>query len=147
SLWTDADRKRAAAVDAELETINRQRTAAIAGLVQAVLERELAAAPAELREKLRAARNAPPGRRTDEQKQLLRLYPRVNVTAGNVSLYDAKAHRAIVAEYAQRTQSAQAKQPAADFVQAMTEIPGTVPATYVFARGDPQQPRQAVEPG
>jgi hypothetical protein len=49
SLWTDADRKRAAAVDAELETINRQRAAAIAGLVQAVLERELAAAPAELR--------------------------------------------------------------------------------------------------
>jgi hypothetical protein len=78
---------------------------------------------------------------------LLRLYPRVNVTAGNVSLYDAKAHRAIVAEYARRTQAAQAKQPAADFVQAMTEIPGTVPATYVFARGDPQQPRQAVEPG
>src|SRR5207237_1553407 len=46
-----------------------------------------------------------------------------------------------------RTEAVRTKRPAEDFVHALTEIPGQVPTTYLFARGDYQQPRQAVEPG
>jgi hypothetical protein len=33
------------------------------------------------------------------------------------------------------------------FVSALTEVPGKVPVTYLFNRGDHEQPRQAVAPG
>jgi hypothetical protein len=100
-----------------------------------------------LRAALRAARDAARDKRTAEQKQLLKDYPRINVNAGNVSLYDAKAHRALLATFTKRTDEAQKQRPAEDYVQSLTEVPGQVPTTHVFARGDIAQPRQAVAPG
>jgi mono/diheme cytochrome c family protein len=147
SLWTGADRARAAEVDAKLREIAKKRAEAVEALVKTVLERELAAAPEDLREPLRAAREAPRGKRTDEQERLLKAYPRVNVSSRNVSLYDARAFREITTDFDRRTELARAKRPAEDFVQALTEVPGAVPVTHLLARGDVQQPRQAVEPG
>src|SRR5262249_23484932 len=49
SLWTEADRQRAAAVDAEVNKINAERATAIEELVKQVLERELESAPEDLR--------------------------------------------------------------------------------------------------
>ena len=34
-----------------------------------------------------------------------------------------------------------------DFIQALTEVPGQTPVTYLFHRGDPKQPKEAVSPG
>ncbi|MBX6311890.1 MAG: PSD1 domain-containing protein [Isosphaeraceae bacterium] len=147
SLWNDADRAKAAEVDAEIKQIEKERTAALEALVAKVLEAELAEAPEALREKLREARDTPKNRRTEEQKQLLKDYPRVLVSIGNVSLYDAKAHGAIMKTFAQRIEAVRAQRPAEDFIHALTEVPGQVPTTHLFARGDYQQPRQAVEPG
>ena len=147
SLWSAADRQRAAAADAEVKQILSERATAVAELVQQVLERELAAAPEEVREALRAARTTPLAKRTPVQAQLLKDYPRVNVTTGNVSLYDGKAHRAVLAAFASRVSEAQKRRPAEDEVQALTEVAGQVPTTYLFARGDFAQPRQAVEAG
>jgi hypothetical protein len=147
SLWTDADRRRAAAADAEVKQILAQRAVALEELVHQVLDRELAAAPEELRDELRSARETPGPKRTARQVQLLKDYPRINVTAGNVSLYDAKAHRALLADFTSRVTEAQKGRPAEDDVQALTEVAGQVPTTFLFARGDFAQPRQAVEPG
>jgi mono/diheme cytochrome c family protein len=147
SLWTEDDRRRAAAADGAVKQIAQERTRAIEELVQTVLERELAAAPEEQREALRKARETPRNERTPEQVQLLKDYPRINVTAGNVSLYDAKAHRALLASFDKRTAAAQAGRPAEDYVHALTEVAGVLPTTFLFARGDHQQPRQPVEPG
>jgi hypothetical protein len=147
SLWTDTDRQRAAAVDAQVKQIAAERSAAIEELVQKVLERELEAAPENLRSALRAARDTPKDKRTAEQALLLKDYPRINVAAGNVSLYDARAHRALLATFEKRIAEAQQRRPAEDYVQVLTEVSGQVPTTHLFARGDFAQPRQSVEPG
>lgn len=45
------------------------------------------------------------------------------------------------------TETARKKRPDDDFVLCLTEIPGQVPPTRLFARGDFNQPRQEVAPG
>ncbi len=74
-------------------------------------------------------------------------YPRVNVTVGNVYLYEGKAVRDITAKYGKLAEAARARRPAENLVQALTEIPGKVPTTYLFFRGDHNQPRQQCLPG
>lgn len=147
SLWTAADRAQAEKVDTEVKAIERERAKEVEALVQKVFDQELAEAPAELREKLRSTRDTPPAKRTAEQKQWFKTYPRLNVAPGNVSLYDAKAFNAITKEFTGRVAKAREKRPAEDFVHALTEGPGPIPTTHLFFRGDIQQPRQAVEPG
>ena len=91
SLWTDADRKRASEVQAKVAAIAKERSKAVNELVKKVLEQELGSAPSDLRAKLRSARETAPAKRSAEQKELLKAYPRVNVDPGNVSLYDLRA--------------------------------------------------------
>jgi mono/diheme cytochrome c family protein len=147
SLWTKADRDRAAEVDAELREVVRERKERMDELVSQVLEKELAAAPEELRTPLREAREVPPAKRSEEQKALLKTYPRVLVTAGNVRLYDGKAAAAITKEFDEKTDAVKAKRPEDNFVQALTEVPGQAPVTRLFSRGDPNSPMQEVAPG
>lgn len=147
SVWTEADRDRAAAVDTELKAIAAERSKEVDALVASVLERELGAAPEELRDALRAARDTPAKERSDEQARLLKEYPRVLVTAGNVSLYDAKAFGAITKRFDAQRSAAQARRPAEDQVHPVTEAPGLEVVTHLFDRGDVHQPRQVVEPG
>jgi hypothetical protein len=147
SLWTDADRERAAEADARLARVARERAEAFNALVTAVLERELAALPEDLRGKLHAAHGTPPAKRSAEQKQLLEAYPRANVTPGNVYLYDRKAADALTKEFDRKAAEAKKGRPAEDFVASLTEVPGRVPVTRLFARGDVHQPRQEVAPG
>ncbi|MEO6811614.1 MAG: DUF1549 and DUF1553 domain-containing protein, partial [Isosphaeraceae bacterium] len=147
SLWTKADRDHAKEVDAELREIAKERTERMDELVSQVLERELAAAPEELRTPLREARDVPAAKRSTEQKSLLKTYPRVLVTTGNVRLYDGKTATAVTKEFDEKTAAATAKKPADNFVQALTETPGKVPVTHLFSRGDPKQPMQMVAPG
>ncbi|MDR3633847.1 MAG: PSD1 and planctomycete cytochrome C domain-containing protein [Isosphaeraceae bacterium] len=147
SLWSAAERQRAAEVDAEVAKIFEERQKKLGDLVAKVLERELAAAPAELRDKLRAARDTPEAKRDAGQKDLLKTYPRVLVSLGNVSLYDPVASQAIVAEADKKTADARAKRPADDYVHALTEVSGQVPVTHLLFRGNPTQPKQAVGPG
>ena len=111
SLWNEADREQAKAAEAAVGKINQQRAEAINALVSRVLEQELQAAPEELRQPLRDARDTPPAKRSEEQIELLRTYPRVLVTSGNVSLYDAKAYNQISSEFAKRIAGAEPKRP------------------------------------
>ncbi|WP_406693919.1 PSD1 and planctomycete cytochrome C domain-containing protein [Singulisphaera sp. Ch08] len=147
SLWTADERSRAASVDAEVKAIDLERAKAVAALVKKVFEQELAEAPEELRGKLREACDTPKSQRSAEQKQWLKTYPRLNVLPGNVSLYDAKAFNALTKDFAAKVAKAREKRPSEDFVHALTEVPGQVPTTNLFFRGDIQQPRQAVLPG
>ena len=64
SLWTDADRQpRRRGPMPRSQRSPGERSAAVEELVKKVLERELAAAPEDLREQLRAARETPPAKR------------------------------------------------------------------------------------
>lgn len=147
SLWTEADRKKAAEVDAELAKIEQERSAALEALVKVVLERELAVAPEALRPKLREARTIPAEKQTAEQKSLLKEYPRVLVSTGSVSLFDAQATNQIQEKSAKRAEETRKKRPPEDFVHVLTETLGKIPKTHLHHRGDPKQPKQEIGPG
>jgi Protein of unknown function (DUF1553)/Protein of unknown function (DUF1549)/Planctomycete cytochrome C len=146
SLWSADDRAKAAEVDAKVKVAQAERGAKIAELVAQVLERELAGLPDDLRSRVREALDAPVKQRTDEQKALMKAHPRVLVSPGNVSLYDAKAFQAISAQFDKKAADARVGRPAEAFVHATTEVAGPVPPTRLNVRGDPKQPSHEVAP-
>jgi hypothetical protein len=147
SLWTDADRQRAEWSRKLVDQAQGLRGQAIDQLVDQTLEKELAVAPEERRAALREARKVPEEKRTDEQKALLKEYPRVLVNPSNVSLYDGTAHGRIMATFESLIDQAQAVRPPEAYIACLTEVPGRVPASRLLSRGDFNQPRQEVAPG
>jgi hypothetical protein len=146
SLYRDADRRQAAQIEAEAQRIDQERQKKLQEHIEATFRKQLAKLPESIREKARAAHDAPPEKRTAEQMRLLRENPNLNVTAGSLYLYDSKAAAELKA-LADKAAAVRAKKPTEDFVRALTEVPDRVPTTYVFHRGDPEQPRQKVAPG
>ncbi len=146
SLSTDADRRRAAQIEAEAARIDAERITKMNAYIERTFAKELQKLPEKLREPIRLARRTPPAKRTAEQSRLLKENPSVNVTAGSLYLYDPKAAADLKA-IAGRAAALRATKPVEEFVRALTEIPGRVPATHLFARGDHTQPKQAVLPG
>lgn len=146
SLYTEADRAQAAVVEAEAKLVEEERTRRQAEFIAATFEKELAKLPEELREPARAARDTPEKERTPEQKQLLKQYPSLNVSAGSLYLYDQKAADELK-QLADRANEIRSRKPAEEFVHALREVPGEQPETFLFHRGDPTQPRQACSPG
>lgn len=146
SLYTDADRASAAAIEAEAVVIDKQRQAKLDGYIQATLEKEIAKLPEDKREACRAAHKTPADKRTPEQQQLFKDFPSLNVNAGTLYLYDNAAAKDLEQE-AKRAAEVRSKKPVEDFVGPLTEIPGQVPETQLFHRGDPDQPKQTLPPG
>ena len=146
SLYTDADRRRAAEVEAEAAKIDQERLKKQQEYIEATFAKQLAKLPEALRDKARTARTTPPAKRTAEQQRLLKEHPSLNVSAGSLYLYDSKA-AAVLKKLADQATAIRAKKPVEDFVRALTEVPGRVPATFLFHRGDPDQPKQAVAAG
>ncbi len=77
---------------------------------------------------------------------MMREHPSLNVSAGSLYLYDKKAADELK-KIAEDATAIRAKKPVEEYIRVMTETPGQVPATYLFNRGDPDQPKQAVPPG
>ncbi|TWU20215.1 Planctomycete cytochrome C [Novipirellula galeiformis] len=102
------------------------------------------------------------GKRTDAQKTLLAKHQDVVVSESNLAKFDeaAAAELATLKQEMDQTQErapqlaairkraaeVRAKKPKEEFVRALTEVPGTVPDTFLFARGDHQSPQQQVQP-
>ncbi len=147
SLWSDETRQKAAAIDAELKKLADERNAEMDKIVAAIFESEVAKLPEEQRELAQKARDTTAKDRTDEQKQLLKDHPSLNVSRGSAYLYDRKKVDALTKDFDARQNELKAKRPAEDFVPCLTEVPGKFPQTFVFYRGDVNQPKQAVEPG
>lgn len=146
SLYTDAQRAEAAEIEQEAKNIEQQRTEKQQQYIDATLELELAKLDPEIREAVRDATQTPEAMQTPLQKSLLKQYPSVNVTAGSLYLYNRKAADELKA-LADKAAEIRSKKPKEDFVRVLTEVPGQVPETYVFARGDHEQPQDAVEAG
>ena len=146
SLYTEADRAKAAEIEAEAKEIDAERTEKQNEFIAATFEKELARLPEEIRETARAARDTAAKERTDEQKSLLKKHPSLNVTSGSLYLYDRKAADQLK-EMAAEAKKVRDGKPVEQFVRALTEPPGSVPVSYLFARGDHEQPKQELEPG
>jgi mono/diheme cytochrome c family protein len=147
SLWTDAERAKAAEVDAEVAVVSQERQAKEAAYLDEVLEAELAKLPEDVRAPLREAYKAPKDKLSDDQKKLLEQNPAVSRISGGVlyqykpdAIEELKKIDARIAEIA-------AKKPPQDFIAITNEVPGNLPVTHLFHRGDHQQPKDAVSPG
>lgn len=145
SLTTDADRKRSAELEAEAKAIDQERTKRQSELIEAVFERELKKVPAAEQEAVALARNTPAKKRNKDQVALLRKYPSVNVSAGSLYLYDRKAADEL-SKLAAKAKAIRDQKPQPEFVRALTEVPGQVPPTFLFARGDHEQPKEELSP-
>jgi hypothetical protein len=146
SLLTDADRRKAGEIEAEAVKVDQERLRRQKDYIEQTFQKELAKLPEALREPMRAAFQAPEAKRTAEQKKLLREHPSCNVSAGSLYLYDSKA-AAELKKLADQAAMVRARKPVEDYMRALTEVPGQVPATRLFHRGDPDQPKQTVAPG
>ena len=146
SLYTEADRKKASEVEAEAKKLADDRTAKQKQYIEEALTKHLEKFEAGLREQLRAAYDTPADKRTAEQKKLLADNPSVNINAGVLYQYNPKAADDLKAMDA-KIAEIRGRKPAEDFISVLTEPPDKVPVTYLFHRGDPKQPKDAIPPG
>lgn len=146
SLYSDADRARAAAVEAEAQTLQKDLDAKTARFLAAATEKELAKFPEDVRSKLRAALDTPADKRSAGQKSLLAANPSVNISAGVLYQYDTKASDELKKD-AERVAAKRSEKPPEDFVSVVDEVPGVAPETRLFHRGDHRQPKSPVGPG
>ncbi|HEY1171346.1 MAG TPA: PSD1 and planctomycete cytochrome C domain-containing protein [Verrucomicrobiae bacterium] len=146
SLYTAEDKAKAAEVEKEAQALVTERDAKQKTYIEEALVKELEKFPEEKRKELRAAIDTPAAKRTEEQKQLLKSNPSVNISPGVLYQYNQKAADEIKA-YEPKIAAIRAKKPVEDFIQPMTEVPGKIPVTYLFHRGEHAQPKQAIKPG
>ncbi|MEZ6130402.1 MAG: PSD1 and planctomycete cytochrome C domain-containing protein [Planctomycetaceae bacterium] len=214
SLYTDADRQLAAAIENEAKAVDEQRRDKVQEYITRTLEEELLLVPEAKRSDLRTAYRTAAKERNDVQQALLKDYPSVaSISEGSLYLYDrrraeraakidadrkqklagfiaaansktgaAAAKGVVVTEanladfdpdaaaelqrlareaqqlrdskaaddlktYSDKAAEIRNRKPVEGFVRSLTEVPGRVPATFVFYRGDHEQPKQEVLPG
>ena len=146
SLYTDEDRKRAAEIEVEAKKVDAQRTSQQKVFISATFEKQLKELPESVHELARAAHETAAAKRTPEQNQLFKKHPNLNVTSGSLYLYDRKAADELK-ELAAKATQIRATKPKQEFIRAITEKPGRLPATHLLFRGNPDQTRQELQPG
>ncbi|MDG2130944.1 MAG: DUF1553 domain-containing protein [Fuerstiella sp.] len=145
SLYTDDNRAEAARVEAEAKKIDVERSKKQSEFIAATFETQLAKLPKNIHEAARAAHKIDAKKRTADQTALFKKHPNLNVTAGSLYLYDRKAADQLK-KMADDATKIRATKPAEEFVRALTEVAGRVPATNLFFRGDHEQPKQELPP-
>ncbi|MFO1094324.1 MAG: DUF1549 domain-containing protein [Planctomycetaceae bacterium] len=145
SLYTAADRTKAAEIEAEAAKVVAERETLQTQFIQATLDKEIAKLPAEIQGAARAAHATAEKDRTPEQLALYKQYPSLNVNPGTLYLYDSEAAKKLK-ELADRAAEIRATKPPEEFVHALTEVPGQASPTVRFARGDYQQPKEELAP-
>jgi mono/diheme cytochrome c family protein len=147
SLSTDADRAKVAALGAEISKSSAAYSAKEHKYIARALDKELAAKFEQaLARLLKAAFDTPEAKRTADQKALLSRYPSVNISPGILYQYDQPAADELKQDAA-KIAAIQARVPAEQFIRVLSENPGEMPATFLFNRGEFQQPQQEIVPG
>lgn len=146
SLFKDADRARCKAIEAEAVKLQEALNAKTKKYLEAATKKELMTFPEPLRAKLRATLDTAAAARSEEQKRLLASNPSVNITEGVLYQYDPAAAEDRTKEQA-KVAAKRAEKPVEDFVSMLDEVPGVLPTTKIFHRGDHRQPTKPVRPG
>lgn len=125
---------------------------------------ELAKVPAELRPQLETALQKSVANRSESEVQLVKQFPGVNVTLATLAQFNPAAAAEIeqdkqtaaklrsekaaddLKRYQDKADAIRAAIPAEHFLRAVTEVPEQVPPTFVFFRGDHEQPKDQVAP-
>jgi len=146
SLYTEADRQKAAEASAEANAIGAERAGKQKDYMAQALEKELQKYEEPLRAPLRTAYETEAGKRTPEQTDLLNRNPSVNISPGVLYQYLPAAAEDLK-KYDARIAEANGKRPPEEFLAVLTEPAGHLPETQLFHRGDFQQPTFVVPPG
>ncbi len=154
SLLTQAEIAESAKIEAEAKKMDAARIAKGEEFITEVLEKELAKAPEQDREPLRTAYRTEVKKRTADQTKLLKAWPRVNqLSAGSLYLYDTTnktKHADTLKKMTEEATAVRATKPKEEFLHVFTELPKkpeAVPATFIFNRGQFDQPKGQVKPG
>ena len=113
-----------------------------------ILEKKLVEVPEEVREATREAVLTESGKRTARQNELLETYPMVKPVefiSGLLVEYDGAANAKFVKEQ-EEIAKVRATMPPLRLIMATTEPSGEIPVSKVFFRGNPESPRETVEP-
>lgn len=140
-----ADSKKAEALEAEALKVEQTGLKLQQAHVDKVFERELAKVPEALRDEVRRARDTVVAKRTPRHKKLLGDYPSVDVTGPRLRLFDRQAADE-VQKFLDEAASLRAAKPKSLMIPALTEVPGKAPQTFLFYRGDHEQPKEALKP-
>ena len=146
SMYTEAQRAKAAEVEAEAGKLQAAYNEKQAKLVEEAFEKALEKFPAEQRDALRTAFKTPDDKKTDEQKQLVATNPGLRVDPGVLYQFNEAASNELKKDMAV-IQAKRGEKPVEDFISVLTEPAGEPPVTSVFHRGDHRQPTIAVKPG
>lgn len=146
SLYTAADRAKAAEVEAEAAKLAKEKEAKQTEFIDAALKLHLEKFGPELRDPLWEAFHAAADKRTSEQKKLLADNPSANISAGTLYQYNPKAAEELKAMDA-KIAEVRGRKPPEDFLSVLTEPVSAAPVTHRFHRGDPKQPKEPVAPG
>lgn len=157
----DFERRR----DARAGDIDQRREEQSREFLARVQQTELAKLPAALRDEVLGAVTTDAATRTAQQQELAARYPGVGVTIETLPRYDASAAKELerytiaaaeirkfrirehLKQLSDQARAIRDTIPVEPFLRALTEVPGKVPATFLFHRGDHQQPRGEVRPG
>lgn len=144
SLYTAEDRKKADEIEAEARKIDEAAAQLRKDLLEKVFEKELAKLPEDVRASAKTARNTPGDKRTPEQIALLKKHPSADVQ-GALDLYDPEANKKVLAKQ-DEANKVRATKPPEPFIMALTEPAAKPPATFLFSRGDHDQPKEVLPP-
>ncbi len=145
SLYTKEDRAKADAIEIEAQKIDKEANQMRKDFLEKVFEKELAKLPDEIRETVKTARNTERGKRTPEQVALLKKHPSADVQ-GALDLYDPEANKKVTEKQGEAGKI-RATKPTEPFVFAISEKAGHLPETFLFKRGDHDQPKEKLPPG
>jgi hypothetical protein len=146
SLFTDADRAKAAAIEAEAAKMQVAVNEKQQKYVDEAFEKELTKLPEDQRAALRDAFRTPAAKSTSEQKRLVAANPKLKISGGLLYQYNQAAADEIK-KMQDAVNAVRAKKPVEEFLDITSEVPGQIPLTKIFHRGDYRQPKDAVQPG
>jgi hypothetical protein len=146
SLFTDTDRAKSAAIEAEASKLQAAVNEKQQKYVEAAFEKELTKFPEDQRAALRDAFRTPAAKSTAEQKRLVAANPKLNISGGLLYQYNQGAADEIK-KLQEGVNARRAQKPVEEFLDIANEVPGQVPVTKIFHRGDYRQPKAAVQPG
>jgi hypothetical protein len=145
SLYTAADRKKAAEVEAQAQKIGAEKNKKQTEYIAQALDQELKKFDEPLRGQLRTAYETPVKKRTPAHRDLLKKNPSVNINSGVLYQYLPKAAEELK-KFDKQMADKRAEKPKHEFLRTLIEPSGHSPVTHLFHRGDHKQPKQAVEP-
>lgn len=145
SLYTDEDRAKAAAIEADAVKLQTEVNAKRQKFIDEAFDKEIEKHPADQRDALRTAFKTAADKQTDEQKKLVANTPSLNINGGNLYQYNNAAAEELKKDEA-AVAAKRAEKKVEDFISVLRESGGTPNPTHLFHRGDHRDPRQAVTP-